>query len=636
MGDGLENQLTWARYFVLFVVLITLSLFNLPQASASFEFRGEGAVEAVGPVLDQIVSIGDPFEISWFYPNNPVDLDDSQNIGFYPNVTVSFSLDDTYSAHSKTCNFIVANNVETDDPDFPILDAITILCDNPPFDPGPIGDATYNSFVVAMEDKNGLVLSSDDLPENMNELTQFWETSQVTLTYDAKITVEGMEFPIQSVIFGEFDSPVDTDGDGIIDYWEINGLDYDLDGNLDIDFPGKGADPMHKDLFLELDYMSSHKPTQKVIDDVIAAFADAPSDSVNNPDGLKGINLHIDLDESVSHQDNLVMWSGFDSIKDTHFGTSSERNDEPKIDAKKLFYRYGVFIHNMDGTGSSGRGELPGNDFVVSLGGYRNDDPFIIHQKGSVSQQTSTLMHEFGHTLSLRHGGGDNINCKPNYLSIMSYAFQFKSLVPSRPLDYSRESSAPLDENNLVESVPIESNSFSETIIGSDNSFNNRTGTGIPIDYNNDGDVSDTVPRNINNLKASCRANSEPKLETLDNQNDWSNILYDFRGTVAFFADGAHPELSPEIDEMTQEDLDEMIANTYPLLCYPREGDWIITFSCELGLDSIAPANVFVQNNSVLTIPANVTLTIPSGGNMTIEFGSGVLIKNDGTLQVNS
>ncbi len=629
----MTSPLTESSRFVVCFLLTCLVFFSFQPASAEFEYHGSGTVSIVGLGLDEMISVGDPFEIQWFYPDNPIDIDFMLDdfVGVYPFSTVSLDFNGIISAHSETCNIIVSNNRTNIQPD-----AFTIFCDNPPFDPGPLGGAVYNSFMVTLVDDDGLTLTDDKLPENLSQLDPFWEVKNVILTYNTTINVEGQDFPITSAIVGEFNSSEDTDGDGIIDFWEINGLDFDLDGDIDIDFPALGADPMHKDLFLELDYMSSHKPTQKVIDDVIAAFADAPSSSVNNPDGLKGINLHIDLDESVSHQDNLVMWSGFDSIKDAHFGTPSERNDEIKIDAKKYFYRYGVFIHNSDGTGSSGRGELPGNDFVVSLGGYRNDDPFIIHQKGSVSKQTSTLMHEFGHTLSLRHGGGDNINCKPNYLSIMSYAFQFKSLVPSRPLDYSRESSAPIDENNLVESVGIESNSFPETIIGSDNSFNNRTGTGIPIDYNNDGDVSDTVPRNITNLKASCRANSEPKLETLHNQDDWSNILYDFRGTAAFFAEGDHPELSEEIDEMTQEDLDEMIANTYPLLCYPKEGDWNITSSCELGLDSIAPANVFVQNNSVLTIPANVTLTITSGNNITIEHESGVLVKKNGSLQINS
>ena len=30
-------------------------------------------------------------------------------------------------------------------------------------------------------------------------------------------------------------------------------------------------------------------------------------------------------------------------------------------------------------------------------------------------------MHELGHTLNLRHGGFEDDNCKPNYISVMNY-----------------------------------------------------------------------------------------------------------------------------------------------------------------------------------------------------------------------
>ena len=36
---------------------------------------------------------------------------------------------------------------------------------------------------------------------------------------------------------------------------------------------------------------------------------------------------------------------------------------------------------------------------------------------------------------------GTHTNCKPNYLSIMSYTFQFCSGDPDRPMDYSARNS---------------------------------------------------------------------------------------------------------------------------------------------------------------------------------------------------
>ena len=39
-------------------------------------------------------------------------------------------------------------------------------------------------------------------------------------------------------------------------------------------------------------------------------------------------------------------------------------------------------------------------------------------------------MHELGHNLGLEHGGHDRVNCKPNYLSVMNYAFTNPNLDP--------------------------------------------------------------------------------------------------------------------------------------------------------------------------------------------------------------
>ena len=50
-------------------------------------------------------------------------------------------------------------------------------------------------------------------------------------------------------------------------------------------------------------------------------------------------------------------------------------------------------------------------------------------------------MHELGHTLGLHHGGGDDINNKPNYYSVMNYAWQVPHSGYSSDwkLDYSDE-----------------------------------------------------------------------------------------------------------------------------------------------------------------------------------------------------
>lgn len=79
-----------------------------------------------------------------------------------------------------------------------------------------------------------------------------------------------------------------------------------------------------------------------------------------------------------------------------------------------------IFRHEYaqaDGTasGSSGLGETPGDDFVVTLGGFAG-------QVGTPWDRAATLAHEFGHNLGLGHGAFGAY--PPNMPSIMSYFYQ--------------------------------------------------------------------------------------------------------------------------------------------------------------------------------------------------------------------
>src|SRR5215475_12252817 len=85
----------------------------------------------------------------------------------------------------------------------------------------------------------------------------------------------------------------DTDGDGIADVFELFGC---ADSTGSLDFPGMGANPFKKDIFIELDVMVGVTVDPAALQDVINAFAAAP---VLNPDGTTGITLHIDASGSV-------------------------------------------------------------------------------------------------------------------------------------------------------------------------------------------------------------------------------------------------------------------------------------------------------------------------------------------------
>lgn len=119
----------------------------------------------------------------------------------------------------------------------------------------------------------------------------------------------------------QLDVPTDSDGDGLLDDWELNGYDADNDGSPELDLPAWGARVDHKDLFLELDWAPGRRPTRNAIQTIKAAFAAAPvnagsragerqsgdSSTVgrpglsapDNPDGTRGITLHVDTGAAI-------------------------------------------------------------------------------------------------------------------------------------------------------------------------------------------------------------------------------------------------------------------------------------------------------------------------------------------------
>jgi len=206
------------------------------------------------------------------------------------------------------------------------------------------------------------------------------------------------------------------------------------------------------------------------------------------------------------------------------------------INARRQVFRYAIFGHNAAGwIGSSGIAERPGNDFMVTLGGWSSTG--IRDVGGQQVAEAGTFMHELGHTLNLQHGGGDRTNCKPNYLSIMSYSLQFAYLDPNRPLDYSSQVLPSLNENGgLNESAGISGPVDRRTIYGV-NGVAKVTRADSSIDWNNDGDSTDSgISSDVSRINSvGC---NDAGLTTLVGYNDWNNILYNFH-TSADYAEGA-------------------------------------------------------------------------------------------------
>lgn len=378
----------------------------------------------------------------------------------------------------------------------------------------------------------------------------------------------------------------DADGDGLLDKWEKNGVDSDNDGTTDLVL--NGADWQHKDIFVEVDYMQGRMPDPLALKDVENAFSRSPA---LNPDGTTGISLHVLLDEQCFWNIGTRVWVDFDAIKSNYFGTRADRNSPNKaaiLEARKQVSHYCLFVHQLEfnDTGSwtfdkaSGVAELPGNDFMVSLGHAGG---------GSRLEQASVFMHELGHNLNLCHGGRDDVNYKPNYLSIMNYMFQFNYRYPNRPMDYSRIELPALDESDLdemegvgVDYVPAGNGGWLFTCYK--DQTRNKTVTAMlrPIDWDGDHQYNSSVRANVNNC-TDWRYKSKPD-ELLNGSNDWGNIILPFQSS-SNFADGAHGESPEEITTDAMMAMKESAQNYH-----------------EVALINATPSSTIVEKDSILDI----------------------------------
>jgi len=287
---------------------------------------------------------------------------------------------------------------------------------------------------------------------------------------------------------------------------------------------------------------------------------------------------------------------------------------------RDLIFRYGLFVHQTnarlpsnDCTSGQSKG-IPGVNFMVSLGGTNAGSPGpppvppapcwgvdvpgpgIVggNSVGTQNQQAGTLMHEFGHTLGLCHGGQNDppgfqqcsVNNRPNYYSVMNYFINTGPgaspnlvqacnvpAVPGAPppgipggCDYSRfNMPAPgvgLNENSLDECQGIDNNAFG---LGA---FNWDRDT--PADANGNGFQDGAEPPRLegvtncqppNNANVSANINGDfndadndgtqdpgeaPILGTLNGWEDWNNgISYGFRTIANFQTSGAPTEDEP-------------------------------------------------------------------------------------------
>lgn len=451
---------------------------------------------------------------------------------------------------------------------------------------------------------------------------------------------------------------VDDDGDALLSSWETTGYDANSDGTVDVNLASLGANASRKDVFVEVDCIvsdangdgdlndavdHSHCPRENALRDVVQGFADAP---VANVDGTTGIQLHIDVGPlfgagvitqvngaggvtgtygdlggggtQIAEAGNQVIdWDGATGRAGVQFSTLRAANFNAN---RAELFRYTIFGHQCNARRAvndctSGWAEDLGcNDFMVTLGGVSpsgtscwgvDANGFSV---GSRADQAGTLMHELGHCLGLDHGGSEDVNDKPHYLSVMNYSFQGCS-VPSSPTlpaqfpggcDYSRTVLPPvtgqLDELSLDECLGIDNNALGfgpvdwdgDTQLEGVSLCSPGNGSNVSADINGDdvcvarganlaldtspsgddviagGVIRDGANRTCN---TTAQGDDEQRVAVgtvqpnpLSGFDDWLNILYGFQGLPSFTTGVSSPvenEPDPEIIARSRAELAE-------------------------------------------------------------------------------
>jgi hypothetical protein len=246
----------------------------------------------------------------------------------------------------------------------------------------------------------------------------------------------------------------DTDSDGISDGWELLGRDFN---GAHVALPLMGANPRHKDLFLEVDYRRltqaenaaglSRKMPANVAVEIAQTYGDFNTidplislyhaTQVGNPDQIKGISVHIDNGVAPTSPANATIhgdWGGYNTI-DAVMNANGEF-DGPDVGqlwkTNMAPARRGIFYYTPGHLGGGAQCQL-GAMFC-----------------GFGLESSALDVHEVLHSLNLDHSGPAGIaplgvNCKPNYPSAVSYAY-----INQRLLSDGRDRS-PLNNASLRE-----------------------------------------------------------------------------------------------------------------------------------------------------------------------------------------
>jgi len=333
----------------------------------------------------------------------------------------------------------------------------------------------------------------------------------------------------------------DADNDGIPDCSEVSGSTF-----AGLPLYDWGARTGQRDIFIEVDYMDATDGGAQTADEGIIPHKDALQ-MVVDAFSAQSIAIHFDvgnLHDNASGLDPADFDLGggeevpfFDGVSfdpaDARANLYDYKRDYMDYNRIQIFH-YLLFANsqNLNGSaGSSGLAEINANDLIVSVGNWNLSTSSTANTNRLVNYQASTIMHELGHNLGLLHGGNENDNYKPNYISIMNYLYQLSGLpdIGNDEGDRVYYSSNFHSQSGTCYSGLSNSNTTSTFKMdyshGSGASFNfaaiNETlGLGQAgssgVDFNCDGDASDT---------STTMTDANGDLSgTITDYDDWGNI----------------------------------------------------------------------------------------------------------------
>ncbi|MEM8594247.1 MAG: hypothetical protein AAGF06_05450 [Pseudomonadota bacterium] len=291
----------------------------------------------------------------------------------------------------------------------------------------------------------------------------------------------------------------DSDGDGLSDTAELHGVSG-------IDLPSYGANPLRKNIFLELDAHVQRVHSSSDIDMLVRAFADAP---IKNLDGSTGVSLYVDHTERLPSsvvdladlendyiESSSKFWDHFDEkIKSKHFNVR-----------RQGIFHYGVTLPS-----------LPKRTFGGLSRGIVADD-FV-----SNNVNIATVMHELGHNLGLTHGGGyGNRNYAPNYFSVMNYLYPYGYLT-------SKSSKAVMDFSR------VRVDGFNESSFDEVSGFDSQDNGGelelslYKVKTKTKGIVANSASDNIDaNKDGKLERNASIDVDGVSSTNKWSQTQNDW------------------------------------------------------------------------------------------------------------